>query len=278
VSLKIRDKLLVDPEIERAMMSLPNRVNEFGYDPWGFNPEEAVVVGSLMKRVYDYFRPEIHGVERVPDGRVMLVANHSGQLPLDGVVIGGACLLHGRPPRLVRPMIERWLPRLPYVNELLSRAGCVVGDPINCRNLLLDDQAILVFPEGVKGSGKTWKDRYKLQPFGRGFMRLSLQTGAPIVPVAVIGGEESIISVHNFAWGAKLLGMPYLPIHPLVPVLGPLAYMPLPVKFHIYFGEPMHFSGRFDDEDTTIDQKVHEVTSTIQGMLDAGLQARTSIF
>jgi len=175
-------------------------------------------------------------------------------------------------------MIERWFPRVPYVNELLSRAGCVLGDPINCRNILLDDQAILVFPEGVKGSGKTWKHRYQLQTFGRGFMRLALQTGAPIVPVAVIGGEESIISVYNFASLAKLLGMPYLPIHPLLPLLGPLAYLPLPVQFHVYFGEPMHFEGRFDDEDAAIDRKVSEVTSRIQSMIDEGLAKRTHIF
>src|SRR6185436_2405160 len=100
---------------------------------------------------------------------------------------------------------------LPFVNEAFSRSGVVVGDPINCRNLLLDDQAILVFPEGARGSGKVWRDRYKLVDFGRGFMRLALQTDTPIVPVAVIGGEEAVISVHDWRLAAKLLNSPYIP-------------------------------------------------------------------
>jgi 1-acyl-sn-glycerol-3-phosphate acyltransferase len=269
---------LIDPEVAAAIDGQPNKVNEVGYDAWGMSPEKAKIYFSLARKIYQYFRPEIHGIENIPAGRALVVPNHSGQLPYDGLVIGVASLLHAKPPRLLRAMAERWFPTLPFVNEAFSRAGVVVGDPINCRNLLLDEQAILVFPEGARGSGKPWKDRYKLRRFGRGFMRLALQTDTPVVPTAVIGAEESIVSLYDWKWGARRLGMPYMPINPLLPVLGPLAYLPLPTKFHIYFGEPMTFSGPFDDEDAVIDRKVEAVQARVQSMVDAGLKARSSIF
>jgi 1-acyl-sn-glycerol-3-phosphate acyltransferase len=271
-------KRLHDPEVERALSALPNDLNELGFDPWGFHADAAVPLYGLARRIHDYFRPEIHGIEHLPRGRVLLVANHSGQLPLDGVVIAVATLLRGAPPRLVRPMFDRWFPKVPYVNEAIIRAGAVLGDPINCRNLLESDQAILVFPEGTKGSGKPFHKRYQLQEFGRGFMRLALQTDSPVVPVAVIGGEESIISLHDVKPLARLLGMPYFPVSPFFPLFGVLGYLPLPVKFHVHFGEPMRFSGRFDDEDAVIDQKVGEARARIQQMIDAGLRTRRGIF
>lgn len=269
---------LVDPEVARAIDSLQSRVNELGFDPWGFCPRDAKLYYSLARPIYNYFRPAIHGIEHVPAGRVLIVPNHSGQLPFDGLVVAVACLLYANPPRLCRPMAERWFPTLPFVNEAFCRAGVVVGDPINCRNLLLEENAILVFPEGARGSGKPFQERYRLRPFGRGFMRLALQTGTPIVPVAVIGAEESIISVYNWKGLARLLRMPYAPVSPLLPLLGPLAYLPLPVKFHVYFGQPMHFSGPFDDEDVVIEQKVAVVQNQVQQMIDEGLRARKSLF
>jgi 1-acyl-sn-glycerol-3-phosphate acyltransferase len=268
----------IDPEVAAAIDSLPNQVNSQGFDAWGFSPEQAKFYYSLARRIYDYFRPEIYGIENLPAGRVLIVPNHSGQLPFDGVVVGVAALLQASPPRLVRAMAERWVSTLPFINELWTRTGVVLGDPINCRNLLEDDQAILVFPEGVRGSGKTFWQRYRTQSFGRGFMRLALQTGAPIVPVAVIGAEESIISIADWKGLAKLLRAPYIPISPLLPLLGLLAYFPLPTKFRVYFGEPMYFSGPFDDEDAVIQRKTDEVQGRIQQMIDDGLKARRSIF
>jgi 1-acyl-sn-glycerol-3-phosphate acyltransferase len=206
------------------------------------------------------------------------VANHSGQLPFDGLVIAIACLLKANPPRIMRAMVERWVPTLPFINVAFSRGGAVLGDPINCKNLLEAENAILVFPEGAKGSGKTWDHRYQLVDFGRGFMRLALQTNTPIVPVAVIGGEESIVSVHNAKSIAKLFGTPYFPVPALLPVLGPLAYLPLPTRFQVYFGERMWFEGPFDDEDEAIDRKVDQVKRRVQSMIDDGLKRRRSIF
>jgi 1-acyl-sn-glycerol-3-phosphate acyltransferase len=272
----------IDPEVEAAIDSLPNvtsgQVNAQGFDPWGLSPEQAKFYYSLARPVYEYFRPEIHGIENVPAGRCLIVPNHSGQLPFDGLVVAVACLLQASPPRLVRAMAERWVSTLPFINEMFARAGVVLGDPINCRNLLEDDQAILVFPEGARGSGKTFWERYRLKAFGRGFMRLALQTDAPIIPVAVIGAEESIISIADWKGLAKLLHAPYAPVSPLLPLLGPLAYFPLPTKFRVYFGEPMRFSGPFDDEDSIIQAKVDQVQAKIQQMIDDGLRARRSIF
>lgn len=262
---------MIDPDVSRAIDSLPNKVNELGYDPWGFHREQSKLWYSLGKKIVTpYFRPHVTGLEHLPEGRMLIVPNHSGQLPIDGMIIALSCLLHGQPPRLVRAMVERWFPKIPFVNELFVRCGAVLGDPINCRNLLLDDQVIVVFPEGAKGSGKTWPHRYKLQNFGRGFMRLALQTNTPIVPCAVIGGEESIISLYDWKSMARVLGMPYLPITP-VP-------FPLPVKFHVHFGEAMHFDGPYDDEDATIDRKVRRVTEAIEDLIARGLAARGSIF
>lgn len=269
---------LIDPEVATAIESLPNRINPQGFDAWGFSPEEAKFYYSIGRHIYDYFRPEIHGIENVPAGRVLIVPNHAGQLPFDGIVASVACLLHARPPRLVRAMAERWVSTLPFINEMFARAGVVLGDPINCRNLLEDDQAILVFPEGARGSGKVWKRRYKLEPFGRGFMRLALQTNTPIVPCAILGSEEAVISVHNWKGLARLLKAPYAPVSPFLPLLGPLAYFPLPVKFRLYFGEPMHFNGPFDDEDTNIQAKVDQVQARVQQMINDGLKARRSVF
>lgn len=269
---------VVDPEVAAAIDSLPNQINAQGFDAWGFSPEQAKFYYSIARPIYDYFRPEIFGIEHVPAGRVLIVPNHSGQLPLDGLVVAVACLLQASPPRLVRAMAERWASTLPFINETFARSGVVLGDPINCRNLLEDDQAILVFPEGVRGSGKTFWERYRLKPFGRGFMRLALQTRAPIVPVAVIGAEESIISIHNWKALARLLRAPYAPVSPLLPLLGPLAYFPLPTKFRVYFGKPMYFEGPFDDEDAVIQRKVDQVQGRIQQLIDDGLRARRSVF
>jgi 1-acyl-sn-glycerol-3-phosphate acyltransferase len=270
---ELRDAV-VDPEIVDAIDALPNHVSDLGFDAWGFSPRDAKLLYSLGKRVYEYFRPIVTGAENVPAGRVLVVANHGGQLPYDGVVVAVSCLLHCTPPRLVRPMVERYFPRIPWINVLFSRGGAVLGAPINCKNLLEDEQAILVFPEGARGSGKLWKDRYKLVDFGRGFMRLALQTHTPIVPCAVVGSEESIVSVANAKPLAKMLGAPYFPVPPLLPLLGPFAYVPLPTRFHVTFGPPMTFEGAFDDEDAAVQEKVDRVRATVQSMVDEGLARR----
>ncbi len=272
------NSLPVDDEVAARFAQIPNKLNERGFDQWGFNPESAKIYYSIGRMLQRYFRPKVYGIENLPAGRVLIVPNHSGQLPFDGMVVAVSVLMEAEPPRVVRAMAERWFPTLPFVNLAFSRSGVVVGDPINCRNLLEADNAILVFPEGARGCGKPWAQRYKLVRFGRGFMRLALQTNTPIVPVAVIGAEESIPSMFNFEAGAKIIGAPYLPMPPHLPLLGPLAYLPLPTQFHIHFGKPLSFDGPFDDEDEVIEEKVNVVKATIQEMIDDGLEQRESIF
>ena len=262
--------------VETALAMIDTGGREF--DEWGFSPAHSRGFGTFALNMYRYFRPELTGIENVPAGRVLLIANHSGQLPFDGLVIGVACLLEAQPPRWVRPMMERWVPTVPFVNVFFSRAGGVVGDPVNCRNLLDQENAILVFPEGARGSGKPWSLRYQLQKFGRGFMRLALQTNTPIVPISVVGAEESIISVTDMRSIAQRIGVPYIPVPALLPILGPLSLFPLPTKFYVDFGEAMRFEGPFDDEDEVIDRKVAVVRDRIDEMMQRRLALRTSVF
>lgn len=268
----------IDPEVSQALNRIPVEVNDLGYDPWGFHPQKARLYFTLAKQIFRYFRPEVHGIEHMPKGRCLVVPNHSGQLPFDGVVVAVAMLLRADPPRLARAMAERWFPTLPFLNIAFSRSGVVVGDPINCRNLLEHENAILAFPEGTRGSGKIFQKRYQLAQFGRGFMRLALQTEAPIVPVGIVGAEESIISIADLKPLARLLGMPYMPLPALLPLLGPLAFAPMPTKFHIRFGEPMTFTGPFDDEDEVIQEKVDQVQTAVGDLIRQGREARTSWF
>jgi len=268
----------LEPRVVEALDAIPVETNPLGYDPWGLSVEHSKLYYSLAYNIYRYFRPRVYGIEALPEGRVLVVANHSGQLPFDGLVLQVACLLEASPPRLLRPMAERWFPTLPFVSKAFYRSGVVLGDPINCRNLLEADNGIMVFPEGARGSGKTWDHRYQLVPFGRGFMRLALQTGAPIMPVAVVGAEESIISLADLKPLARAMGMPYFPLPALLPLLGPAAFLPLPTQFHLHFGEPMRFEGPFDDEDEVIDRKVDQVMATVQALIDQGLASRESVF
>jgi len=270
---------LIDPRLQARVEALDTRLNEFGVDPWGFDPrylKYALPLGALLYR--KYFRVETVGIRNVPAGRVLLIANHSGQIPIDGALIVLSMLLEAEPPRMVRSMVETWVPTLPLVSYFFPRTGQIVGTRENCRQLLDREEIILAFPEGVRGISKTFSRRYQLQEFGLGFMRLALMTGAPIVPVAVVGAEEQIPSLLDFKPLARLLSMPAFPVTPFFPWLGPLGILPLPVKIRIYFGRPMSFRGDPDEEDEVMMPKVKRVRRTIQRMLRDGLKVRRGIF
>jgi len=260
-------------DAEERVQALRRPENEYGVDPFGFNLDYALSAIAPLVWIYKhYHRVQVTGIENVPEGRVLLVANHSGQLPMDGAMIGVAMLLEARPPRAIRSMVEKWMATLPYVSTFFARVGQIVGTPENCRRLLENEEAILVFPEGVRGISKLWPQRYQLQEFGLGFMRLALETKTPIVPVAVIGAEEQAPALMNLRPLARALGFPAFPITPTVLPL------PLPSRYHLYFGEPMYFSGRPDDEDAELDRKVKSVKSALQAMIDEGLRERKSVF
>ncbi|MBI1747455.1 MAG: acyltransferase family protein [Acidobacteria bacterium] len=266
-------------EIEKKLARVSNRLNEYRFDPWGFSPESAQFGFKFFNWLYTYYwRTQTYNIERVPSGRVLLIANHSGQIPIDGTMLAIAMLKEANPPRVARGMVERWFTTLPLIGTMITRHGSVVGDPRNCVRLLQNEDTIMVFPEGIRGSGKLWKDRYKLMEFGLGFMRLALETDTPIVPVGIIGGEEQAPSFADVRFLAKFFNLPYFPITPIWPWLGVLGMIPFPTKYRMYFGEPMRFRGRAHDRDAVIESKVAKVRQALRKLIDRGLAERESIF
>ena len=267
---------VVGDDITGRVERIQTHTNEVGHDPFGFDPvagRYALAATALLHR--RYFRTRVHGVQQVPEGRVLIVANHSGQIPLDGAMIGASLMLDRDPPRFPRSMVEKWTAELPFVSTLFPRLGQVVGTPDNARRLLRNDEALVVFPEGTRGISKPFEQRYRLVEFGLGFMRLALETGTPIVPVSVIGAEEQYPSIADVKPLAKALRMPSFPVIPQL-LLGVLA--PLPTRYHIYFGEPLHFAGDPDDDDAIIEEKVAVVKGSIEALVARGLAERESVF
>jgi len=262
-------------EIDERVRRLPTKLNEYGFDPWGFHPAVVprLLLGAALLYRY-WFRVQTHGIERLPAGRMLVVANHAGQVPIDGMMITTAMILEAEPPRIVRAMADYWVPTIPFVNVMMARMGSVVGTRENCVDLLEAEEAVIAFPEGTRGISKLFKERYKLKEFGLGFMRLALETRAPLVPVAVIGSEEQAPAIANVRWLARLLRMPAFPVTLTWPHLGLVGLIPFPVKYHVYFGEPMYFDGHGNDEDEVIGRKVEQARERIQAMIDAGLDER----
>jgi 1-acyl-sn-glycerol-3-phosphate acyltransferase len=276
VPLSLRE---VEQGLEDRVRKIPTRLNEFGYDPWGLHPDTVRRSALPALALYKYyFRVETHGIEGLPSGRVLLIANHAGQLPFDAAMISMAMLLEAEPPRIVRGMAEFWLSRLPWMSVLAARGGGVSGTPETCAEMLEAEEAVLVFPEGVRGINKPYSERYHLQRFGLGFMRLALETQTPVVPVGVVGSEEQQPGLANWKGLGRLLGMPSFPVTPTFPWLGPLGLLPLPVRYHLYFGEPMRFEGAPSEEDSVVEEKVEQVKEAIADLLERGRRERKGVF
>jgi 1-acyl-sn-glycerol-3-phosphate acyltransferase len=267
-------------EIEARIERIPTRLNEYGFDAFGLDPSLWRWTTLPMIWAYrHYLRVETRGIERVPEGPVLLIANHAGNtFAWDGAMLATAMFLEAEPPRIVRGMGEYFLPTLPWFNVWMQRAGSVVGTPENCVQLLAHGEAIMVFPEGERGFVKTFWHRYELQRFGLGFMRLALETRTPIVPVGIVGAEEQSPAIANLRWLGRLFGSPAFPVTPTFPFLGLAGFVPLPVKFHLHFGHPLHFEGDPGEEDAAIEAKVEVVKEAIRGLIRDGLAARKSWF
>jgi 1-acyl-sn-glycerol-3-phosphate acyltransferase len=266
-------------EISDRLAELPTELNDYGFDRYGFHPDtfrRGSLPGALLYR--HYFRAETHDIDRVPEGRVLLICNHAGQLPFDGMMLGTAMLFEASPPRIARPMAEYWVSELPFVSEMAARMGSLVGTPENCIKMLEAGECVMVFPEGVRGMNKLYSQRYKLQRFGLGFLRLALQTNTPIVPVSLVGSEEQQPGLANLESLGRMVGMPALPITLTFPLLGPLGLLPLPVKYRFYFGEPLLFDGDPSDEDAVIQKHVDVVKASMEAMFERGLRERPGIF
>ncbi len=273
--------LVEDEECNQRLARLDTKnLNEFGYDPFGYNPKVLRNVMPTLKWLHRYyFRTQVFGIENVPaTGRCLFIANHSGQLPVDGLVIGSSIFFDTEHPRVVRAMTERFIPRVPWLSTFFARCGQILGAPDNCERMLENDEAVLVFPEGARGISKPPNQAYKLTEFGNGFLRLAIRTGTPIVPIAVIGGEEQYIRVANMKPLARLMNLPAAPLFlfGVAPVPGGL--LPLPVRYRLHFGSPMVFEGDPDEDELVIGTKVKAVKSTIQNMLQRGLAERKNVF
>ena len=268
--------------VERVAQRLRGEYHE---DEWGFDEQFAEAVYPLFEFLYDvWWRVEADGVRNVPaHGRAMLVSNHAGSLfPFDASMILGAIMKEHPLPRWARFLVLDWAFVVPFVSTFMRRVGGVPASPHNAVRLLEQDELVMAFPEGAKGTGKPFSDRYRLQRFGRGgFVEVALRTGAPIVPVAVVGAEEIYPKLADAKPLARAIGAPFVPITPTFPWLGPLGLIPLPSRWRIEFCEPVELS-RYGP-DAAQDQRVlfdisEQVRETIQEKLYENLVKRGSTF
>lgn len=257
---------------------------DYETDEWGMDQEFIDAVRPLFDFMYNkYWRVTMSGLENVPEeGRALLVSNHSGQLPMDGAMLGIGILQNHPASRMMRALYANWFPTLPFVSDILTKTGQVMANDENAERLLRQDNLVAVFPEGYKGVGKLYKDRYHLARFGRGgFVRIALKSKAPMIPVAVVGAEETYISLYKSQTLAKLIGFPYFPISPTFPWLGPLGLIPLPTKWYIDIGEPIHTDAYPEGSENNlmlISQLTDQVRDTVQNMINDRLRQRKSIF
>jgi 1-acyl-sn-glycerol-3-phosphate acyltransferase len=264
------------------MVGTADEVDDFGYDA-AFHARVAPLLRFLYER---WWRVEVGGSEHVPQrGRALLVANHSGGLfPYDALMVAHAVQEH-RPGDgcAARPLVEDVAYHFPFAGSLLARLGIVRASAENAARLLARDQAVLVFPEGAKGPGKYYRDRYRLQRFARGgFVSLALRTGAPLIPVAVIGAEEIYPVLARWHWLARALNLPYFPVTPTFPWLGVLGLVPLPTKWRILFGPPIDLAAEYGigahEDELLVNRLKEAVRERIQRMIVDGLRERDSVF
>jgi 1-acyl-sn-glycerol-3-phosphate acyltransferase len=279
----VRDLLSSDYYLRKwGRLGMRNRSEEV--DDFGLDAVYDERLRPLADFLYEqYFRVAPIGVANVPTaGRCLVVANHSGTLPLDGLMLR-TCLRREHPTsRELRWLAEDSVFHLPFVGAFMSRVGGVRACPENAERLLAKESLVAVFPEGVKGIGKLYRERYRLQRFGRGgFIRLCLRTNTPLVPCAIVGAEEASPMLYRDELVSKLMGLPYLPVTPTFPLLGPLGLLPAPTKWRIEFGEVMHFDGYGPDaanDHVLVGRLAEKVRAGIQNMIDRALAARRSVW
>jgi 1-acyl-sn-glycerol-3-phosphate acyltransferase len=257
---RLRSRLLTAVSLEHPP---PER---FGFR---FDTAERLFLVTAFFRTF-YFRVACEGIDGLPPGPVMLVANHGSHvLAWDGAMIVTSCLLDADPPRLVHGMGDHLLMQLPVLGAVARRIGATDGCRLVCTDLLRAGAAVLTFPEGVDALHRPFGQRYQLCAFRHGFMHVALATGCPVVPVAVIGAEEEAPLLGNPRWLARLLRTPVAP-------LSPTLVLPLPVKYRIHFGTPLHFRGPSTPE--VVARHVVTVRTALQRLLETGLAARRHVF
>lgn len=256
---------------------------EYDTDEWGLDWEFLDVVRPFFAFLYKiYWRVETTGMEQIPvEGRTVLVANHSGQLPWDGTMITTAVLTEHPAQRLVRPLYAEWFASWPFVSAWLVRMGQSLSTVENGTRLLEQEEVVAVFPEGTKGLSKTYKERYRLARFDEmDFVKMALATQSPVIPISVVGAEETYLALAQSQSMSRLTRWPYFPISPTFPWLGLLGLTPLPTKWTIDFGEPIPTSDYGpDDADNLVlvSQITDQVRNTIQDMVHRRLAQRRSV-
>jgi len=253
-------------------------------DAFGFDPIFDRFVRPVFEFLYTkYWRVETYGISNIPkSGPCLMVGNHSGSLPYDATMLKMAVLKEHPNHREVRFMVEDFLFHFPFLGSMMNRFGGVRASQENAQQLLQAKMPVVVFPEGVKGLGKLYRDKYHLARFGRGgFIRLCLRTGAPLVPVAFIGPEEIHPMLARETFLAKMLGIPYIPITPTFPWLGPAGLIPLPSKWFVHILPPIDLSqyGPDAEKDRVLVYRLaQQVKNQIQEVIVEQLKNRRSIW
>jgi 1-acyl-sn-glycerol-3-phosphate acyltransferase len=269
-----------------ALSFLRRRVTgDYEVDEFGFDPDlTRTVLAPLARFLHErWWRVDWVAMENVPsDGPVLLVANHAGTLPWDAIVLKFGVLDLHPAHRHVRLLAADLVFRMPFVGALARKSGNTLACDEDALRLLEGGEVLGVFPEGYKGVGKPWRERYRLQRFGRGgFIELALRAKAPIVPVAIVGSEEIYPLLTRARPLARALGLPYLPVTPFFPWLGPLGMIPLPSKWIVEFGEPLatdEFAHDAWQDGLTVLDLTERVREEIQAMVRRNLVARKSVF
>ncbi len=273
-----------EPQLARFLAFLRRRITgDYVVDEYGFDQEvtQRFFMAALRPIAEKWFRIEVRGVDNIPtDGGALVVSNHSGTIPVDGLMT--MVSIHDQTGRFLRPLGADLVFRMPVVSSLARKSGATLACSEDAERMLRGGELVGVWPEGFKGIGKPYADRYKLQRFGRGgFVSAALRTGVPIVPLAVVGAEEIYPLVGNIPGLARILGVPYLPITPFFPLLGPLGLVPLPSKWLLEFGEPIRtdeFDGGASDDPMLVFDVTDQVRETIQQTLYSLLMQRESVF
>jgi 1-acyl-sn-glycerol-3-phosphate acyltransferase len=273
-----------EPQLARFLAFLRRRLTgEYVVDEYGFDPEitERFLFAVLRPIAEKWFRIEVRGVENIPEtGGALVVSNHSGTIPVDGLMT--MTTIHDRTGRFLRPLGADLVFRLPFVGTMARKGGATLACAEDAERMLRGGELVGVWPEGFKGIGKPYADRYKLQRFGRGgFVSAAVRTGVPIVPLSVVGAEEIYPLVGNVPALARILGVPYIPITPLFPLLGPLGLVPLPSKWILEFGEPIRtdaYEPGAADDPMLVFNVTDQVRETIQQTLYSLLRQRQSVF
>ncbi len=261
---------LIDQAIAERVERLELPFNRYGIDPYGIAKRSLSVVFTWLEKAYkSYFHCEVYGIEHVPArGRAMIIGNHSGGVAIDAGMVLASCFFEKEPPRLAQGMAEKFIQKIPGAGQVAARMGQFTGLPEHAKRLLEEERLLMVFPEGARGTAKLAHEADSLVRFGTGFMRLAMETGTPIVPLAFIGAGEAMPTVANLYALGKLFGVPY------IPVTSYLVPLPKPATFQMLYGAPMRFEGSGSEADEVIEANVEKVRARIAWLIEQGRKLR----